>query len=90
MSMTKNLSSNVIVGEFRTSLLSRLFSRFVAWRRRQVAIAQLQQMPDRLLADIGIERYQISDFVNKSDAADEVTFRAPAPYNKEVALPHAA
>ncbi len=46
-----------------TTLLIRAFHRlgemFAAWRRRQQAYAELAQLDDRSLADIGITRSEI-------------------------------
>ena len=55
---------NVIRGLFRPTLLSRGWAALKGWRNRRVAIRELNAMPDALLRDIGIERYQIKNAVN--------------------------
>ena len=55
---------NVIRGLFRPTLLSRGWAALKSWRNRRIAIRELNAMPDALLRDIGIERYQIKNAVN--------------------------
>ena len=55
---------NVIRGLFRPTMLSRGWAALKGWRNRRVAIRELNAMPDALLRDIGIERYQIKNAVN--------------------------
>ena len=58
-------SSNVVKVGFDRSWLTRLVDRIRSWNDRRIAVRQLSAMSDRLLQDIGIERYEISDAVNK-------------------------
>ncbi len=51
--------SNLLIQAFH-----HLGTQFAAWRRREQAIAELSQMDDRSLADIGITRGQIPYVVN--------------------------
>ena len=55
---------NVIRGLFRPTMLSRGWAALKGWRNRRIAIRELNAMPDALLRDIGIERYQIKNAVN--------------------------
>lgn len=61
-------ASNVSHGTFRPTLLSRLLSTAKSWRNRRIAIRELHAMPDSLLCDIGIARWQIEDAVNRRSA----------------------
>ncbi len=54
---------NVVLGQFQRNFLVRLIHRLQAWNRRRLAIRELQAMPDSLLRDLGIERYEIRDVV---------------------------
>ncbi len=60
-----------------TTLLTRAFNRlgeiFAAWRRRQQAYAELAQLDDRSLADIGITRAEIPYILSQPRAS-----RAPS------------
>ncbi|MGI9318667.1 MAG: DUF1127 domain-containing protein [bacterium] len=58
-------SENVVKGAFRRNILVRAFRRVQAWNQRRLAILELNAMSDSLLKDLGIERYQISDVVNR-------------------------
>lgn len=65
--MSKNLhagDSNIIHTRFRPGTLSRAWTALRSWNNRRMAIRELSAMPDPLLRDIGIERYQIKDAVN--------------------------
>lgn len=65
--MSKNLhagDSNIIHTRFRPGALPRAWTALRSWNNRRMAIRELSAMPDALLRDIGIERYQIKDAVN--------------------------
>lgn len=52
-------------GFYRVSrLLARAWAMLRAWHNRRIAVRELSAMPDALLRDIGIERYQIRAAVN--------------------------
>jgi uncharacterized protein YjiS (DUF1127 family) len=77
--MSKNLNenlttddSNVVQGSFRPTLVSRIVAAFKSWNSRRKAVRELNAMPDVLLRDIGIERYQITEAVNNSGAFAEI------------------
>lgn len=55
-----------------------LLNRWQHWNERRRAIRQLRAMPDHLLADIGIERYEIEAVVNGLHASQPQT-RRPQP-----------
>jgi uncharacterized protein YjiS (DUF1127 family) len=57
---------NIVKGAFRPNSLVRMLQRVQAWNQRRVAIRELNAMSDSLLRDLGIERYQISDVVNRT------------------------
>ncbi|WP_423905802.1 DUF1127 domain-containing protein [Candidatus Spongiihabitans sp.] len=68
MKNTVNMKDNskVVHGEFGRGLLSqviRAFHRVKALIERKKAIRHLNALPDRLLRDIGVERYQIDALV---------------------------
>ena len=58
-------SENVVKGSFRRNIFIRAAKRLTAWNQRRLAILELNAMSDSLLRDLGIERYQISDVVNR-------------------------
>ena len=58
--------SNIVEGAFERGVFTRMVDKYKAWNERRVAISQLSAMPDRLLKDIGIDRYDISAAVNNS------------------------
>lgn len=57
------LTSNIFHAPFRRPLFSRFSLAVKNWRSRRIAIRQLRAMPEALLRDIGIERYQIENLV---------------------------
>lgn len=57
---------NVVKGAFRPNILVRMLHSVQAWNQRRLAIRELNAMSDSLLRDLGIERYQISDVVNRT------------------------
>ena len=65
-SVAMNTSNNVIQAPFKRNVFARLAGRVIAWNKRRAAIRELRAMPDVLLQDIGIERYQIAEVVNGS------------------------
>jgi len=44
-----------------------LTRKFIAWHQRRIAIRRLERMDDRLLADVGTKRDEISCFVDSLD-----------------------
>ena len=60
-----NQSENVVKGVFRPNIFLRAARRLSAWNQRRLAVRELNAMSDTLLRDLGIERYQISDVVNR-------------------------
>ena len=69
-------TSNVVKVEFDRSWLTRLVDRIRAWNDRRIAVRQLSAMSNRLLQDIGIERYEISEAVRRPAGLTRLT---PAP-----------
>ena len=67
-----NGHDNIVHGLFRPTLLSRGLAALKAWRSRNIAIRELNAMPDALLRDIGIERYQIKHAVQNFGKHPEV------------------
>lgn len=57
---------NVVRGAFRPNIVIRMVHSVQAWNQRRLAIRELNAMSDSLLRDLGIERYQISDVVNRT------------------------
>jgi uncharacterized protein YjiS (DUF1127 family) len=43
--------------------VSRWWRGYTTWRNRQIAVAKLRQLDDRLLKDIGIDRSEINSVV---------------------------
>ncbi len=76
--MSKNISKtipaggNIVHAPFRPTLFSRVATAVKGWHSRRLAIRELNAMPDALLRDIGIERYQIKDAVNNFGARPEI------------------
>ncbi len=58
-------SRNVVKGAFRRNIAIRMWHKLSAWNQRRLAIRELNAMSDSLLRDLGIERFQISDVVNR-------------------------
>lgn len=54
---------NVVHGHFERNFLVRVIHRLMAWNRRRLAIRELRTLPDYLLRDLGIERYEIRSAV---------------------------
>jgi len=59
-----NSRPNIIQGSFERNVFTRLLGKARSWYLRRQAIRELQAMPDSLLRDLGIERFQIVDVVN--------------------------
>ncbi len=59
---------NVIHNSFRRGIARRIVDRIKSWDERRKAVRQLTAMSDRLLQDIGIERHEIYQSVNRSGA----------------------
>lgn len=58
-------SATVLTGSFERGVVSRLIDRFVIWNDRRKTVRQLHTMSDRLLRDIGINRYEIDVAVRR-------------------------
>ena len=58
----------------RSSLIVRLASLFLAWRRRQATIATLHGLDSRTLKDIGLYRGEIESAVNTGGAERRLRF----------------
>jgi len=59
-------AANILSGAFRPAFGARInamWSAYRAWRNRRLAVRELSAMPDALLRDIGIERWQIRNVV---------------------------
>ena len=54
----------MLQAETHPSIVSALSGRFNAWRERRAAAAELAGLSDRQLADIGVNRQQISQVVS--------------------------
>jgi uncharacterized protein YjiS (DUF1127 family) len=73
--MTTNIHSQALLGKFSEMLFTRqplytgapkhssLLDNFRAWRERRAAIAELSNLSDRDLADIGLTRQEIPNAV---------------------------
>ena len=70
---------NVVHGQFQRNFLVRVVNRLQAWNRRRLAIRELQAMPDSLLRDLGIERYEIRDVVLNGGNFSQLPPRKPEP-----------
>ena len=66
----------VVHGDFRHSFPARVIGRFLAWRRRRMAVRELQALPDSLLKDIGVHRHEIEEVVRYG--RNLARFQAPA------------
>ncbi len=65
---------NVIHNSFRRGITRRIIDRIKFWTERRKAVQQLTDMSDRLLQDIGIERHEISQAVNRPGAPVKMDF----------------
>jgi uncharacterized protein YjiS (DUF1127 family) len=61
-----NNQENIVRGTFRKGYFVRALQRFRSWNERRLAVIELNAMPDSLLRDLGIERYEINDVVNQT------------------------
>ncbi len=61
-----NSQENIVHGSFRKGFVARTLNRLRMWNQRRLAILELSAMPDSLLRDLGIERYQIEDVVTQA------------------------
>ncbi len=80
-------SENVVKGTFRRNLFVRVLQRIQAWNQRRLAIVELNAMSDSLLRDLGIERYQISDVVNRKGEFSELQHITPVSVMNSKASP---
>jgi uncharacterized protein YjiS (DUF1127 family) len=67
-------NSNVVTGSFQRNWLARTLDQITTWNDRRLAAAQLNAMSDRLLQDVGINRYEIGTAVKRP--ADYATLSA--------------
>jgi uncharacterized protein YjiS (DUF1127 family) len=67
--------------DLRAQALRGLFERFMAWRKRRAAVAQLQALDDRTLKDMGLGRGDIETAVRdgKPDRIPPASARRPSP-----------
>lgn len=85
MSTHSTTAGNIVHNRFRRAPLSRFslaplaraWAAFRGWNNRRIAIRELNAMPDALLRDIGIERYQIPDAVKHSNYPEILRLRQP-------------
>lgn len=61
-----NGQPNILQGTFKRNPVASVLGKLRAWSKRRQAVRELQAMPDSLLRDLGIERFQIVDVVNNS------------------------
>ena len=84
-------SENVVKGVFRPNILIRAARRLIAWNQRRLAVRELNAMSDTLLRDLGIERYQISDVVNrKGDFSGLEAIKPDSAHERSVVSLHKA
>ncbi len=57
----------------------RAVRRLIGWLDRHRTIRRLQAMSDRMLSDIGIERYQIESLVNRRAVCAQIGRQSPPP-----------
>ena len=70
--------SNIVHGSFREGLISRMIRQIKDWNHRREVIRQLHTLSDTMLRDIGVERYQIADVVNRRGRFTRVHVATPA------------
>ena len=63
---TMSKKNNVVRGQFERSFIARMIDQIKVWNQQRLAIRQLNLLSDRMLSDIGIDRYDISETVRKS------------------------
>ena len=79
-----NTELNVVRGSFRRNLIRRMIGKIRVWNQRRQAVRELSAMPDSLLRDLGIERFQISDVVYQTGQFAEMR---PLPKVEAVVMP---
>ena len=65
---TMDERNKVIHNSFRRGITRRIINRIKSWNERRESIRQLTAMSDRLLQDIGIERHEIYQSVQRPSA----------------------
>ena len=81
---------NVVQGSFREGTFQRIIRQIREWNDNRRAIRQLSMMSDKLLNDIGIERYQIRDAVKNKAAFARIDFNSAKSSEKLTAVKQAA
>jgi uncharacterized protein YjiS (DUF1127 family) len=72
-----NENSNVVHGEFRRGVLARIIDQVKAWNERRIAIRHLSSLSDRMLDDIGIDRFEISTIVRQQGSSAPIKVDRP-------------
>ncbi len=62
----ERMHNHLAHASFHPTRLSKTWAAMKTWNDRRIAIRELRAMPDVLLRDIGIERYQIKEVVTNS------------------------
>ena len=74
-------AATILTGAFRPAFGARIhamWSAYKTWRNRRLAVRELSAMPDSLLRDIGIERWQIRDVVYHCGTRPAAAWRGAA------------
>ena len=72
-----NENSNIVHGEFRRGLLARTLDQVKTWNERRIAVRQLSALSDRMLDDIGIDRFEISSIVRHQGSFAPISVDRP-------------
>lgn len=78
--VSKIENSNVVRGEFKRGIVTRAIDMIKSRYEQGLATRHLNALSDRMLKDIGIERFEISEAVRSNGAfASLIATRAPRP-----------
>ncbi|MGI9310836.1 MAG: DUF1127 domain-containing protein [bacterium] len=69
---TTNVAHVAFRNPLSATILSKAWHALKDWNNRRIAVRELSAMPDALLRDIGIERYQIREVVRHGGARSQV------------------
>ncbi len=73
--MLTSSQPKLLQGKFRSGVVQRVVTRLRRWNNNRIAVNQLKAMPDYLLQDIGLYRYQIESFVNRNQQASVASIK---------------
>ena len=70
-----NNQTNIVKGAFKPDIFSHIKNTIRIWKYRRNAISHLSNLPDRLLEDIGVKRYEIVSTARKTKTHFEIPLK---------------